>query len=104
MKRLLLLTLVLFPVLAQAQYNGPAVEACRTYAMQEAKREGMSIADVVLERDAALAIERYSRKLGSQPVSSILTGNGAVVVPGAPSAELSFICLLADEKDRKSVV
>jgi uncharacterized protein YecT (DUF1311 family) len=31
-------------------------------------------------------------------VSSILTGNGAVVLPGAPSAELSFICLLAGEK------
>ena len=98
MMRLFLLTLVLFPVLVQAQYNGPAVDACRAYAMKEAKREGMSISNVVLERDAALAIERYSRKLGSQPVSSILTGNGAVVVPGAPSAELSFICLLADEK------
>ena len=98
MKRLLLLSLVLFPVLAKAQYNGPAVEACRAYAMKEAKREGMSVADVVLERDAALAIERYARKLGSQPVSFILTGNGAVVIPAAPSAELSFICLLADEK------
>ena len=98
MKLFVLLAVVLFPMLAKAQYDGPAVEACRAYAMKEAKREGMSIADVVLERDAALAMERYSRKIGSQPVSSILTGNGAVVVPGAPSAELSFICLLADEK------
>jgi uncharacterized protein YecT (DUF1311 family) len=31
-------------------------------------------------------------------VSSILTGNGAVVYEGTPSAELSFLCLLADEK------
>jgi hypothetical protein len=98
MKRLLLLSLLLIPALAQAQYNGPAVDACRAYALKEAKREGMSIADVVLERDGTLALERYARKIGSQPVSAILTGNGAVVVPGAPSAELSFICLLADEK------
>jgi uncharacterized protein YecT (DUF1311 family) len=66
--------------------------------MKEAAREGMSVSDMVFERDGALAIERYSRKVGSQAVSSILTGNGAVVLPGAPSAELSFICLLAEEK------
>lgn len=31
-------------------------------------------------------------------MTSILTGNGAVVFKDAPSAELAFICLLADEK------
>jgi uncharacterized protein YecT (DUF1311 family) len=98
MKRLLLLGLLLIPLLAVAQPDGAALEACRAYAKKEAAREGMSVADVVLERDASLALERYKRKAGNQFISAILTGNGAVVVPGSPSAELSFICLLADDK------
>ena len=81
-----------------AQYNGPAVEACRAHALKELRRDGGSARDVVIERDASLALERQSRRLGSQAVGSVLTGNGAVVLDGAPSAELSFTCLLADEK------
>jgi uncharacterized protein YecT (DUF1311 family) len=81
-----------------AQYDGPAVEACRAYAKRETAREGTKAKDVVIERDQSLALERYTRKLGTQFVSSILTGNGAVVLDNAPSAELSFICLLANEK------
>jgi uncharacterized protein YecT (DUF1311 family) len=55
------------------------------------------VKDVVIEKET-VSIERYTRKMGNQFVSSILTGNGAVVLEGAPSAELGFICLLADEK------
>lgn len=94
----LLAALAAFACLAHAQNDAPALEACRAYAKKEALREGMRVNDVVLERDASLALERYARKVGSQLVSTILTGNGAVVLPGSPSAELSFICLLADEK------
>ena len=83
---------------AFAQYNGPAVEACRAYALKEIKREGGMAKDVVFEKDRNLLIERYTRKVGNQFVSSILTGNGAVVYPGSPSAELSFVCLLANDK------
>lgn len=83
---------------AFAQYDGPAVEACRAYAKREMAREGTPPKDVVIERDAELSIERYTRKLGNQFISSILRGNGAVVLENAPSAELSFLCLLADEK------
>ena len=83
---------------ARAQYNGPAVEACRAYAKRELAHNGRSARDVVFERDQSLSIDRYTRKLGSQFVSSVLMGNGAVVLEGAPSVELSFICLLADEK------
>src|SRR5688572_16802201 len=83
---------------AFAQYSGPAVQACRDYARAEQKRDGGSALDVVFDRDQSLQIERYTRKLGSQFVSSVLTGNGAVVYAGAPSAELAFICLLADDK------
>jgi uncharacterized protein YecT (DUF1311 family) len=81
-----------------AQYNGPAVEACRAYAKREMARDGTKAKDVVIERNQSLSLQRYTRKLGNQFVSSILTGNGAVVLENAPSAELGFICLLADEK------
>lgn len=98
MKHLLAcLALLLVSMPGFAQYDGPAVEACRAYAKKELAREGAN-GDVVIERDASLLMERYARKLGSQPVSSILTGHGAVVLDESPSVELSFICLLADEK------
>jgi uncharacterized protein YecT (DUF1311 family) len=74
------------------------VEACRAYAKREVARESNKPEDVVIVRDPSLFMERYDRKLGNQHVGSILTGNGAVVLPGTPTAELSFICLLADEK------
>ena len=93
-----LLFLGLTCVEARAQYNGPAVEACRAYAMKEELKINKSAREIVFDRDQVLSIERYSRNLGTQLVSSILTGNGSVVLEGAPSAELSFICLLADEK------
>ena len=83
---------------ALAQYDGPEVESCRALALSEASRERDSKPDVVIDRDGSLFIERYDRKVGSQKIASILTGNGAVVLPGSPSAELSFVCLLADAK------
>ncbi len=89
---------ILLATPAFAQYSGPAVEACRAFAKQETARDGTRAKDIVFERDQNLQIERYTRKLGNQFVSSILRGNGAVVLDGAPSAELSFICLLADDK------
>jgi uncharacterized protein YecT (DUF1311 family) len=96
--RLLLLSLFFIAFDSLAQYSGPAVEACRDYAKREAARDGASVSDIVIERDSNLLIERYTRKLGNQQLASILTGNGAVVFKDAPSAELAFICLLADEK------
>jgi uncharacterized protein YecT (DUF1311 family) len=83
---------------SEGQYSGPAVEACREYAKKEELRYNQSTREIVFERDQALGIERYTRKVGNQFVSSVLTGNGVVVLAGAPSAELSFICLLADER------
>ena len=56
----------------------------------ETVRDGTRAKDIVFERDQNLQIERYTRKLGNQFVSSILRGNGAVVLDGAPSAELSL--------------
>ena len=96
MRALYLLFLFATPVFAQ--YDGPAVEACRAYIKKEMEREGQRAKDVVFERDQELSLEQYTRKVGNQFVSSILRGNGAVVIEGAPSAELSFVCLLADQK------
>jgi uncharacterized protein YecT (DUF1311 family) len=96
--RYIALLFCFFSFSAFSQYSGPAVQACIDYAKKEQKAGGGSARDIVFERDQSLQIERYTRKLGSQFVSSILTGNGAVVLDGAPSAELAFICLLASEK------
>jgi uncharacterized protein YecT (DUF1311 family) len=83
---------------ALAQYQGPAIEACRALAVKQLQQEGTQAKTVVIERDASLNLEREARKIGSQAVSLILTGNGAVVFDGTPSSELAFLCLLADEK------
>ena len=83
---------------AFAQYDGPAVQSCRAYALKELKHGGGNVQDAVIEPDRNLFIARYTRKVGSQFVSSVLSGNGAIVYPGAPSAELSFVCLLADDR------
>ena len=99
MSRLIAFLVLEFLVLpALAQYQGPAVDSCLAYAKRELALSGSKAREVLFERDRALSIERYTRKLGSQFVSSVLMGNGAVVLEGSPSAELSFICLLADEK------
>ena len=90
--------LLVFSSAAFGQYNGPAVDTCLAYAKREAARDGARAKDIVFERNQNLSIERYGRKLGNQFVSSILRGDGAVVLDGTPSAELSFVCLLASDK------
>jgi uncharacterized protein YecT (DUF1311 family) len=96
--KLFLFAAALAATSAFAQYDGPAVESCRTYAQTELKRAGGNVKEIVIVRDRNLFIERYTRKIGSQFVSSVLSGNGSIVYPAAPSAELSFLCLLADDK------
>ena len=98
MRAFFFLALLAVSPVSFAQYQGPAVDACRDHARKELAREGAN-GEVVIERDANLVLERYARKLGNQFVASILTGNGAVVVNDAPSAELGFICLLSSEKN-----
>jgi uncharacterized protein YecT (DUF1311 family) len=96
--RFALVLLLLCATSALAQYKGPAVDACLAFAKREAEREGTRAKDIVFERDQNLIIDRYTKKIGTQFVSSILRGNGAVVLDNAPSAELSFICMLANDK------
>jgi hypothetical protein len=93
-----LLLLLLLPLGAWAQYAGPGVETCRAYGERELKKSAPDVKGLVFDRDAALVIERHARKMGSQFVSSILTGNGAITRAVGPAVELSFLCLLASDK------
>ena len=96
MKRLVFL--LLLPLTAWAQYSGPAVDTCRAYGERELKKGSADVKALVFDRDRRLVIEKYARKLGSQFVSSVLSGNGAITRPAGPAVELSFVCLLASEK------
>jgi Lysozyme inhibitor LprI len=94
----LLLILCALPVAGWAQYAGPGVETCRAYGEREVKKGGGEVKSLVFDRDAALIIERHARKLGSQFVSSVLSGNGAITRTSGTAVELSFVCLLASDK------
>ena len=93
----------LLPVLfaafnANAQYAGPGVQTCLAYAQADARAYSHKPARVEFDRDAHLTIEKYTRKVGSQFVSSILTGNGAIAYEQGVAVEMSFVCLLASDK------
>jgi len=98
MRRLLLLLLAALPLPAPAEYDGPAVASCRAFGERELKQGGADIAALAFDNDRHLIIERVTRKLGSQFVSSALSGNGAILRRAGPAVELSFVCLLADDK------
>jgi hypothetical protein len=98
MMRPLALFLLLFAGNAAAQYAGPAADACRAYAEKAAQQPGGPKAKVEFNRDRHLVIERYTRKAGSQFVSSLLSGHGALILNEATVVEMSFLCLLANDK------
>jgi uncharacterized protein YecT (DUF1311 family) len=90
--------LLFLPLTAWAQYSGPAVDACRAYGERELKRGGGDVQRLVIDRDRALLMDKYARKLGTQFISSALSGNGAITRAVGPAVELSFVCLLANDK------
>lgn len=99
--RKLLCTVVLATVATPlfAQYAGPGVGTCRAYAERELRKDTAKVQAVVFDQNPELNIDRYTEKVGSQFVSSLLYGNGAIVYGGGvPSVEMTFVCLLADEK------
>ena len=98
MRPLLLLLLAALPLAASAQLAGPAVETCRAYGERELRRGGADIQALAFDRDASLYSEKYARKAGTQFVSSILSGNGAILRVSGPAVEFAFVCLLADER------
>jgi hypothetical protein len=92
------LVLLFLPLTALAQVSGPAVEACRVHAERDLKKGGSGAKAVVFDRDPSLLIEKHARKMGNQFVSSILSGNGAITRAVGPAVELSFVCLLASDR------
>ena len=83
---------------AAAQYAGPGVDTCLAYATKDVRQWGAEKPNVVFDRDPNLVIERYTRKVGSQFVSSVLLGNGSLVYPKGLAVEMSFVCLLASDR------
>ena len=82
-----------------SQYSGPGVETCRAFAERDIRKGSPKVQSVVFEQDRELNIDRYTSKVGSQFVSSLLYGNGAIAYGGGvPATEMTFVCLLADEK------
>lgn len=98
MTRMLLLLLAALPLAALAEYDGPAAGACRAFGERELKRAGLDIASLAFDNDRHLFLERVARKLGRQSVGAALSGNGAILRVAGPAVELSFVCLLADDR------
>ena len=99
MRSIVLLLAAVLPLGAAAQFEGPAVPACRAYAERELKKQmGDDLRALVFDNDRHLHLAREARKVGSQPVSATLSGHGAIVRPAGPPIEISFVCLLAGEK------
>jgi hypothetical protein len=72
---------------AWAQYEGPGFSACMNYGEKELMRDG-TIRSVVFVNDKDTVIEKYTENVGSQFVSSVLSGrlHRAPVRPGAQAA------------------
>ena len=51
-----------------------------------------------IDVDSDLLVEKTTQKVGSQAVTLMLRGNGALLLDGHPPTELTFLCLLADDK------
>ena len=82
---------------AEAQYEGPGFSACMAYGEKQLMQDG-TIRSVVFVNDKDTVIEKYTEKVGSQFVSSILTGKATVERNSGKAQKLRYLCLLADDK------
>jgi hypothetical protein len=82
---------------AQAQYEGPGFSACMNYGEKRLMQDS-TIRSVVFVNDKDTVIERYTEKVGSQFVSSILTGTLTIERQSGPARKLRYVCLLADDQ------
>lgn len=89
---------LLAPQASLAQDTKPALEACRALAATEQRASGNKPASIELHADRALGADRARRKLGSQAVSLVLSGNGIIAADSGPATAMSFVCLLANER------
>ncbi|MGE0875995.1 MAG: lysozyme inhibitor LprI family protein [Burkholderiales bacterium] len=95
---LILIAALLAPQPALAQDTKPALEACRALAASEQRASGNKPASIELHADRTLGADRTRRKLGSQAVSLVLSGNGIIAPDSGPATAISFVCLLASER------
>lgn len=93
-----LLIALLAPQASLAQDPKAALEACRDRAAAEQRASGNKPASIELRADGSLGADRTARKLGSQAVSLILSGNGIIAADSGPATAMSFVCLLANER------
>ena len=82
------------PALAQ-DYQGPAVDACARLARAELRQSGMAVTSVRLVQND---IEKYTRNVGTQFVSSVLTGLVHIDLPDAKARQARYLCLVADDQ------
>lgn len=83
---------------AAAQYDGPGFRTCEAYANRQLASGNASIARVVLVNDRETVLDRYTAKVGSQFVSSVLSGNGLLRLKDGAVAGVRYVCLLASDK------
>jgi len=84
-----------FPAAATDVHGG--LEGCRGLAERELRRE-MPAASVVLERGGQLHLDTRRRNAGRQPVAAVLSGQGALTLPGSVATEVEFVCLLGADR------
>jgi hypothetical protein len=80
-----------------AGYDGPGVETCRAFGAAALARDERDFKALALVNDDDLLIERYTEKVGTQFVSSVLTGRATVTAAGGQRT-IRFLCLLADDR------
>lgn len=82
---------------AWAQYEGPGFSACMQYGEKRLIQDS-TIRSVVFINDKDTVIEKYTENVGSQFVSSVLTGRATIERQSGPARKLRYLCLLADDK------
>ena len=90
----LLYAMMSVPSAAQ-DYRGPAVDACARLARDELRQNRVAVTSVKLVLNE---IEKYTRKLGTQFVSSVLTGTLYADLPDGNVKRAKYLCLLADDR------
>ena len=83
-----------FAVVAR-DYQGPAVDACARLARAELTQNGMAVASVKLVQND---IEKHTRNVGTQFVSSVLTGLVHIDLPDGKARQARYLCLVADDR------
>ena len=82
---------------AAAGYDGPGAETRRAFGAAALARDERGFKALALVNDDDLVIERYTERVGSQFVSSVLTGRAKVSAAGGERT-IRFLCLLADDR------